>query len=508
MSDWADLPPRPPSLKGRGRTYSTSVDQVSPFPSGKGVGGVGLRPRALVVGLGIEGVALTRFLASHGVIVTVNDVRSTQELTARLVELDGVPFVPAFGGHDPTVLDRADIVYVSQGAPLSMPLIVEARRRDIPIGSIATLLFEMCRGRIVGITGSAGKTTTTSLVDAILEHGGRRHLLAGNIGSWPLEALAEVGPETFVVTEISHTQLQLTVRSPTIACITNVTPNHLDQFSWDEYVDLKRNVVRHQTPRDTAVLNLDNPVTRGFLRDTPAEILWFSLSGDVPGDGAFLRDGCVIWRRNGHEQAALAVTDIPLRGRHNIENVLAATAVAGACGIPVETVREAVRAFRGVAHRLEVVAIAGGVTYVNDSIATAPERTLAGMRSFNQPLVLLLGGRDKRLPLDDLAVECAQRCRAVVCFGEAGDLFAAAIRSASTGDTPIERVGSLEEAVVRAGDLAGPGDVVLLSPAGTSFDAYPNFERRGEHFRRLVHERTDREPASPDPHSGTEDTTP
>jgi UDP-N-acetylmuramoylalanine--D-glutamate ligase len=311
--------------------------------------------------------------------------------------------------------------------------------------------------------------------------------LAGNIGHWPLAELAAASAEDWAVLEVSHTQLQLATRSPHVACVTNVTPNHLDQFTWEAYVDLKRNHVRYQRPDDIAVLNLDNPITRAFAADTAAQVLYFSQGGDLPDEGAFLRAETVVWRGRGQETSVLSVADIPLRGRHNVENVLAATAVAGAAGIPMAAVAAAVRAFRPVAHRLEPVGTVNGVTYVNDSIATAPERTLAGMRSFTEPLVLLLGGRDKHLPLEELAAECARRCRAVVTFGEAGPLFAAAVAAARVGERPtVCETRTLEEAVAAAARLAQPGDVVLLSPAGTSFDAYPNFEHRGEHFRRLV----------------------
>lgn len=454
--------------------------------------------RVLVVGLGIEGVALARFLAGRGARVTVNDARPAAALGGRLAELAGVPFETAFGGHDPALVAGMDALYVSQGTPLSLPLVAVARDRGLPVGSIATLFYQVCRGRIIGITGSAGKTTTTALVDAIVARSGRPHLLAGNIGAWPFDALAAATAETLVVAEVSHTQLQLTERSPNVACVTNVTPNHLDQFSWDEYVALKRNHIRHQTPLDIAVLNLDNAVTRRFQRDTPGDVLFFSMSGGLPGDGAFLAEERLIWRRNGHETAVLDAAEIPLRGRHNIENVLAAIAVAGACDIPQETVRAAALDFRGVPHRLEIVASVGGVTWVNDSIATAPERTIAGMAAFHEPVVLLLGGRDKNLPLAELAAVARDRCRAVLCFGEAGDLFAAGMRADwGEGGPPLERVDTLAEAVSRAAALSRPGDVVLLAPAGTSFDAYPNFEARGAEFRRLVHDRAEN-------HAGTE----
>jgi UDP-N-acetylmuramoylalanine--D-glutamate ligase len=443
--------------------------------------------RALVVGLGIEGIAMARFLAGRGARVTAADDKPAEALAERLHRLDGVPVTFALGGADPALASEADAVYVSQSVPLGHPLVREALRRGRPVRSILALAYEVFRGKVAAVTGSSGKTTTTSLLSAIFGAAGRRHTLAGNIGSWPLEELAEAPAGAWAVMEVSHTQLQLVQRSPHVGCVTNVTPNHLDQFTWEEYVALKRTHLRHQTPLDFAVLNLDNPIARGFHRDTPAETLYFSMSGDLPGAGAFLREETVVWRRNGQETRVLCAADIPLRGRHNVENVLAATAVAGASGIPMDAVAAAVRGFRAVPHRLEFVAESAGVSWYNDSIATAPERTLAGMRSFHEPLVLLLGGRDKHLPLEELAGACAERCRAVITFGEAGDLFAGAVESAARGERPfVLRAGGLSEAVNAARTLARPGDVVLLSPAGTSFDAYANFERRGEHFRLLV----------------------
>jgi UDP-N-acetylmuramoylalanine--D-glutamate ligase len=453
--------------------------------------------RALVVGLGIEGIAMARFLAGRGARVTVTDAKPAEALRERMQQLEGVPVTYALGGLDPALTSNVEELYVSQAVPLHVPLIVEARRRERPVRSIVTLAYDIFRGKVAAVTGSSGKTTTTSLVSAIFTAAGRRHVLAGNIGIWPLAELAAAPDDGWAVMEISHTQLQLAERSPHIGCVTNVTPNHLDQFSWEEYVALKRNHVRLQSPLDVAVLNLDNAVTRGFRRDTPAEVLYFSMSGDLPGDGAFLREQAVIWRRNGWETAVLPASAIPLRGRHNVENVLAATAVAGAAEIPMDAVSVAVRGFRAVPHRLEPVATVNGVTWYNDSIATAPERTLAGMRSFHEPLVLLLGGRDKHLPLTELADECASRCRAVVTFGEAGDLFADAVQAAAgNGHPAVVRTERLSEAVEEAATLSRPGDVVLLSPAGTSFDAYPNFERRGEEFRRLVREMGSRQPAA------------
>ena len=439
--------------------------------------------RALVVGLGIEGIALARFLAGEGWAVTVADGKPAAALGERLAQLDGVPVAWALGGLDPTLAETADALFVSQSVPLSLPLIEAAGRRGLPVESALTVAYDRFPGRIAAVTGSSGKTTTTSLVDAIFTTAGRDHLLAGNIGRWPLAELAGADADDWAVFEVSHTQLQLPTRSPQIACVTNVTPNHLDQFRWDEYVDLKRNHVRYQGPDDFAVLNHDEPVGSSFAADTAATVWRFTLGDTLPADGACLRDEVVTLCRGGAATPVLPVGDIPLRGRHNVENVLAATAVAAAAGIAPAAIAGAVRAFQAIPHRLELIATVGGVGWYNDSIATTPERTLAGLRSFREPIVLLLGGRDKHLPLDDLAAACAERCRAVVAFGEAGDLFAEGVAGAGV---PVERVGPLEEAVVAAARLAQAGDVVLLSPAGTSFDAYPNFEARGQAFRQLV----------------------
>ncbi len=440
--------------------------------------------RYVVAGLGIEGVALARFLAGRGAHVTVTDARPAGTLAARIAELGGAVVTLALGGTDPALIAEADALAVSQGFPLSQPLVSAARSRGVPIQSVTSLAYDIFRGSIAAITGSSGKTTTTHLLSAIFNAAGRAHILGGNIGRWPLDDLADAGDGDWAVLEISHTQLQLTTRSPHIACVTNVTPNHLDQFSWEDYVNLKRNHIRHQTAADVAVLNWDNEVTRSFADDTRAEVLWFSMGGGLPGDGAYFDGEHLRWRRQGEDHLIMPAAEVPLRGRHNVENVLAAAAAAGAAGITMAAVRAAVRSFHAVPHRLEPVGDVHGVTYINDSIATAPERTLAGMRSFHEPLVLLLGGRDKKLPLEELAAECARRCRTVITFGEAGPLFAGAMRRA--GVATLAETGTLSEAVAAAFRMAQPGDVVLLSPAGTSFDAYPNFERRGEEFRRLV----------------------
>lgn len=439
--------------------------------------------RVLVVGLGIEGVDLVRYAVAQGAVVTANDVQPRQRLEPRIAALEGLPVRYELGGHDPALAATHDVILVSQGVPLDLPVIEEARRLGRPVGSLTGLVLARCPGPIVGVTGSSGKTTTTALLGEMFAEAGTRHVVGGNIGTPLLSRLGELDEQTWAVLEISHTQLELVDRSPHVAVVTNVTPNHLDRYTWDEYVALKRRIVAFQHRDDIAVLNYDDGVARSFASDTPAKIHATTIAGEPPRDGAWLREGDVSLRRNGADTPVLPVAEIPVRGAHNIENVLSAVAAANACGLRVEAMARAIRAFRGVPHRLEVIAVAAGVTWVNDSIATTPERTIAGLRSFDEPIVLLLGGREKHLPLDGLAREAAERCRAVVCFGEARELLAEAIRGAGIAAAAVE---GLRDAVETAEAAARPGDVVLLSPACTSFDAYENFERRGDDFRTLV----------------------
>ncbi len=448
--------------------------------------------RVTVIGLGIEGVDVARYAAAHGARVAVFDSKSPDALAARMQELEGVPINYSLGSQTSQGVADSDIVFVSQSVPLDNPLVADARARGIPVDSMVRFFMEHCPGPTIGITGSSGKTTTTSLVAAIMAADGRSYRVGGNIGTGLLGLLDGIDEQTWTVMELSHTQLQLTDRSPHIAAVLNVTPNHLDQFSWDDYVALKRRIVEFQAPDDIAVLNADDETAAAFASATQARVWGFTLEDDLPGDGAFLRDDAIFVRRGKVEEMILPANEIPLRGVHNVANVLAASAIAAAAGVPAEAIGRAVRAFTPVPHRLEDVAEIDGVRYVNDSIATTPERALAGIRSYDEPLVLLLGGKDKDLPKDELAQEALRRCHGIVFFGADGALLEAAIEANAAFSPPEDRpttvrVVTLAEAVREARDLSEAGDVVLLSPACTSFDAYANFEARGEEFRRLVH---------------------
>jgi UDP-N-acetylmuramoylalanine--D-glutamate ligase len=445
--------------------------------------------RVTVLGLGVEGVDLARYLASHGAVVTVSDARSAEQLARRIQELDGLPVRFSLGGHRDEDILTAAKVFVSQGVPLTLPALRAARERGIPISSMTKLFLELCPGAVIGITGSSGKTTTTALIDAMFTICGRRHVVGGNIGVGLLGLLDQITPETWVVLELSHTQLETAERSPHIACVLNVTPNHLDRFSWEEYTALKLRILQYQKRHDIAVLNLDDEVASSFATEAPGQVVWFSARRVPNGDAAFVREGHIVWRKGAVETKLLSLSDIPLRGAHNVSNVLAAVAVAGTVGLESDAVARAVRGFTPVPHRLELVDRVGGTAYYNDSIATTPERTLAALASFHEPIILLLGGREKNLPLEELARRALVRCRAVVCFGEAASALRAALLGATAvvpAPPPIERCETLEQAVRAARRHAGPGDVVLLSPACTSYDHYDNFEERGEDFRRVV----------------------
>ena len=360
---------------------------------------------------------------------------------------------------------------------------VRARELGIPVISQMALALRLCRGRVVGITGSSGKSTTTALVGAMAESAGAEHLVGGNLGGSLLDRIEAVPETASVILEVSHTQLQYTDRSPAIAAITNVTPNHLDQFSWPEYVDLKRSILRYQDADGLALLNADDETSRALRADVQGRLAEVSLAGPVGGDGAWVDGDAIVSRWGSTAQPVASASDLRMRGRHNVANAVMAVAIARAMGLPSDAVAEALRRFPGLPHRLQVVGRAHGAIWIDDSIATSPERTLAALEAVTEPAILLLGGREKALPLEKLRAVASERCRAAICFGEAATPFAEAMAGAVE---TVVRVETLDEAVDAAATIARNGDAVLLSPAGTSFDAYPRFEARGEAFAALV----------------------
>ncbi len=444
--------------------------------------------RVTVIGLARQGIALARFLTGVGALVTVTDVKPAEALAEAMAQLAGLPIRYVLGGHPMEVLEGCELLCLSGGVSPDIPIVQEARRRGIPLSNDALLTLERCPAAIIGITGSSGKTTTTTLVGEMLKAAGYRTWVGGNIGLPLIDRLGEVRRGDLVVMELSSFQTELFDRSPPIAAILNITPNHLDRHpSMEAYIAAKTNILRFQKAGDVAVLGYDNPATRQILATrTTATTLAFSVTTEVSA-GAFLRGETLMLRLWGRDEVICRRSEVRLRGIHNIQNLLAAACLAGAAGAPVAAIARVARTFAGVEHRLEFVRERRGVRWYNDSIATTPERVVAALESFTEPIVLLAGGRDKHLPWDRFAQVARERVRYLILFGEAAGLIQQAMMEQSANGKPeILRCGTLEEAVQAAAHVAQTGDVVLLSPGGTSFDAFRDFAERGERFKMLA----------------------
>ena len=444
--------------------------------------------RVVVMGFGRQGQALARWLPTVGARVVVTDARPPDALGVDLRDFPRVEFV--LGEHPFSLLDHADLLCVSGGVPLTAPLVEEAMRRRVGVTNDAQLFIERCPAPVIGITGSAGKTTTTSLVGAMLKRGGFTTWVGGNIGNVLLDVMMGIRPEHRVVMELSSFQLELMFASPRTSAVLNITPNHLDRHgTMENYMRAKANIVAHQPAGSQAILGYDDPGARALETLVSGDLLWFSRH-DLVADGAFMVGERLavagLASPDGEPHIVCSAADIPLRGEHNLLNVLAACAIAGSQGVEPEALAEAIREFTAVPHRLETVRELNGVTYVNDSIATAPERVVAALNSYAEPLVLLLGGRDKNLSWHEMLALALMKSRQIIAFGEAAELVCRAAREVGASADAVQPVATLAEAVTRAAEIARPGDVVLLSPGGTSYDAYVDFAARGDHFRQLV----------------------
>jgi UDP-N-acetylmuramoylalanine--D-glutamate ligase len=443
--------------------------------------------RILVIGFGRQGQALARWLPTIGARAIVNDRRPLDDLDADPRDFRGVEFV--LGEHPEQLLDMVEIVCVSGGVPLDLSLIQQAQARQMPITNDAQLFLERCPAPIIGITGSAGKTTTTALVGDIMRRAGYSTWVGGNIGNVLLDVMMGIRPEHQVVMELSSFQLELVFTSPSVAAILNVTPNHLDRHgTMENYMQAKANIMAHQGVGEAVLLNRDDAGSRAYQPLVKGDLLWFSQR-EIVTDGAFMIGERLavagLASPDGDPHIVCDLNDVPLRGDHNLMNVLAACALAGVSGVAPETIGEAVREFKAVPHRLETVRVLNGVTYVNDSIATAPERVVAALNSYTEPLILLAGGADKKLSWEEMVALALYKTRKIIAFGRDGDIVVETATKLG-GAGSVVRVESLEDAVNEAVRIAQDGDVVLLSPGGTSYDAYADFAERGEHFRRMV----------------------
>lgn len=454
--------------------------------------------RVLILGAARQGQALARWLARHGARVILNDLRPLDDMRAAQAALSDVEVEWVLGSHPLELLERVDLLCPSGGIPLSLPIVQEALQRGIPLSNDTQIFLETAPCKTIGITGSAGKTTTTALVgkmavesyrlqvesSSALQHA-VRVFIGGNIGDPLINYVDEMKPEDLAILEISSFQLEQMTASTDIAAVLNITPNHLDRHgTMEAYTAAKARLLDFQKKDSAAILGRDDPGSWGLRGRVRGKLYGFSLSTLDEGlDGSYLDDG-LIALRDGYAYAPLLPREkIQLRGDHNVSNALAAFAIGHAAGFPLDAMLTAAEEFRGVPHRLEFVREFNGARWYNDSIATAPERTMAAIRSFEEPIVLLLGGRDKNLPWKDLAELVHKRVDHVVLFGEAAPLIEAALGPTSGKTRSQVRCAGLREAVHLAAQVAEPGSVVLLSPGGTSFDEFTDFAERGERFK-------------------------
>ncbi len=448
--------------------------------------------QVLVIGAARQGIALARYLALLGANVIINDQRPLELLADARLALVNLPVTWACGGHPLELLDGTDLVCPSGGVPLTLPLIIEAQRRGIPLSNDSQIFLEVCPCPTIGITGSAGKTTTTTLVGRMAAQArGEEHTwVGGNIGSPLLAVVDQMSLDDLAVIELSSFQLEIMTRSVSVAAVLNITPNHLDRHgTMEAYRKAKARIISQQTAQGSAVLGRDDPGAWSLAGEVRGRLFTFGMQRPAAGmRGAYL-DGDTVSVWDGHApQAVLPRRSILLRGEHNLLNVLAACAVADAAGLPVEAMRAAVEGFSGVPHRLEWVRTWRGAAWYNDSKATSPQEAMAAIRSFSEPIVLLAGGRDKKLPWDDFATLVHQRVDHLVLFGEAAELVRRAVGGVEPSHRPytLEVCATMEQAVQAAARVAEAGDVVLLSPGGTSFDEFRDFEARGEAYTKWV----------------------
>lgn len=451
----------------------------------------------LIIGAARQGVAAARYLAKKGAKVTINDTKSEEEFFELKQQLAQLSIQWEFGGHPLSLLDGKDMLIISGGVPLEIPLIQEAMLKGIPVSNDSQLFMDDVPAPVIGITGSAGKTTTTIFVGEIIKAAlpaGQKVWVGGNIGTPLIEQLDNIQASDWVVLELSSFQLDLMTRSPHIAVVLNITPNHLDRHkNIETYTQAKANILRYQSLTDTAVLNHEDSGSMNLELLVKGQIITFGLEKTNRNFPCVYcaEEKITISRKEG-DTPVMRIDEIYLRGKHNLLNAMASCAAVSAAGFSPEAMRLGIMNVKGIPHRLEFVREWQQIQWFNDSIATTPERVMASILSFEQPLVLLLGGRDKNLPWGDLVNLIHRRVKHVILFGESVELISNAIGNASGQELPlsITRCPSLFIAVQTAAKIAEPGDVVLLAPGGTSFDEFHDFEDRGHKFCQWVEELT------------------
>ncbi len=448
-------------------------------------GGMELRgKRVLVVGLARTGVSTALFCAGRGAQVTATDSRTEIEMGEVIARLKDSGVRLELGGHrEKTFLDQ-DLIIPSPGVPADEAHLQSARAKSVTVWSEIELAYRFLKGSLIGITGSNGKTTTTSLVEHILKTAGMQTILAGNIGTPLIGCVEAMKDDTWTVAELSSFQLELIDRfRPNVGVFLNLTPDHLDRHhTMEAYGAAKARLFENQTDDDAAVLNADDAAATSYAPSLPP-VYWFSRKQRV-AQGAYVRDEEIVFRQNGAEEILLKLGDIPLAGAHNVENVLAAAVAARLAGAPAAAIAKGVRSFAGVEHRLEFVAEIGGVRYFNDSKATNVDATLKALDAFPGRILVILGGKDKGSDYTVLKKPLREKAILALLIGAA----AGKIEQQISGSVALEHAETLDRAVQTASHAAQRGDVVLLAPACASFDQFQNYEHRGRVFKDLVRE--------------------
>ncbi len=447
--------------------------------------------RIAFIGVGVTNTDIIRLFLKKGIGVTLLDRKQPEQLGDIYSELkeSGVAFRLGDGYLDD--LSDFDVVFRSPGMYFNNPKLTEAREKGVVVTTEMEIFFELCPCKIYAVTGSDGKTTTTSVITEFLSASGVTVHKGGNIGRALLPIIEDIKETDAAVVELSSFQLLSMRQSPDVAVITNIAPNHLDVHgTMDEYIAAKVNLIAHQNAFSKTVLNLDNELTNNLSSMVRGTLVKFSRKS-VPQRGAFLReDGMLCYNDMGTVTLVVHMNDIRIPGMHNVENYL--TAISAVWGeVSVETIINVAKNFGGVEHRIEFVRELDGVKWYNDSIATSPTRVLAGLNSFNQKLIVIMGGYDKKIPFEPMAETVCEKVKVMILMGVTAGKIEAAVKGCSAysdGAPIILHAESMEDAVEKARNIAENGDVVTLSPACASFDLYPNFEVRGNHYKKLVKE--------------------
>ncbi len=458
--------------------------------------------RVTIVGLGKgrTSAGLARFLVGCGADVTITDAKPREALGEGIARLGDTPARLILGpSSDDEALADPDFVFVIPGVRPRSATILRALQRSVPVLTEIGLFLRLCPAPIVGVTGTKGKTTTTTMLEQILARGARRVVTGGNIGWSVIDGLATITKDDVVLLELSSFQLETLGRSPHVAVITNVTEDHIDHHGTREaYIEAKRSILAWQGTKDVAVLNLDDPTVVAMHTGCASEARGYSLTLR-PKRGGYLDGSGTLVLCDGSPRPLLRADELRVPGRHNVANALAAAIAGGAMGVPPERIADALRTFEGVGRRTERVAERDGVLWVNDSAATNPTATLAALDTFDRPAVVILGGVAKGTDFGPLAHALVRRARGAVLIGQAAEEIAAALDAAHTGagagGLAVRRAATLAEAVAVSRELATPGDVVLLSPACASFDMFRSADDRGDRFTALVRELVEGAPA-------------